>query len=188
MARVCDICGGKIGWKAFHCQDGAICKECYKLVSNGYTTTITGKTLAELKKAYVKNAKPLALGQDGFTTSRKVGSFLILDEEHKKFCLPSNYRITGQYAQPEIFPWKKLKGYKLVSDPELSPERLSTLSEDKKTDVVIKSLVIRLKIAGAEIKDIVFIPKPVRASSFAFRKAYSAAKEVMKELTCIIYG
>ena len=48
MARMCDLCGKKTGWRAFHCQDGVICKDCYKIVSNHYTTTVTGKTLAVL--------------------------------------------------------------------------------------------------------------------------------------------
>ena len=34
MARMCDLCGKKTGWRAFHCQDGVICKDCYKIVSN----------------------------------------------------------------------------------------------------------------------------------------------------------
>lgn len=56
MSKTCDICGQKIGLKAFHCQDGVLCKDCYKLVSNNLTSTITAKTLLELKSIYIQNA------------------------------------------------------------------------------------------------------------------------------------
>ena len=50
MAGNCDICGEKLGFRKFHCQDVVVCKKCYAVVSNGFTETITKKTLAELKK------------------------------------------------------------------------------------------------------------------------------------------
>ncbi len=182
MAKTCDICGEKIGLKAFRCQDGVLCKDCYKLVSNNFTSTITTKTLLELKERYVQNAAPLELGQDGFLTTRKVGTFLLLDETNRKFCLPSNRGITGQYTQPEIFPYEALQGYKLASVPQMSPEQLVVLAEDKKKSVVIKSLSIQLRIAGVGVKEIVVIPTPVRSSSYAFRRAYRTAQEILNEL------
>lgn len=186
MARICDICGGKIGFKAFHCQDGAICKHCYQIVSNQFTTTITKSTLAELKKTYIKNAQPLDMGEGGFQITRKVGSFLLLDETHRKFCLPSNRAITGQYAKPEIFRYEDLNSYKLLSDPKLPPEQLAVLAVDKHNKAVVKKLVVRLRLTNIGVRDLVILPTPVRTSSFAFRRGYKAAEEVMASLDHIL--
>ena len=48
MAGNCDLCGEKLGFRKFHCQDGVVCKKCYAIVSNGFSETIAKKTLAEL--------------------------------------------------------------------------------------------------------------------------------------------
>ena len=52
MAGNCDLCGEKLGFRKFHCQDGVVCKKCYAIVSKGFSETIAKKTLAELKKTY----------------------------------------------------------------------------------------------------------------------------------------
>lgn len=85
MAGNCDICGEKLGFRKFHCQDGVVCKKCYAVVSNGFTETITKKTLAELKKTYEANAVPIDLGEDGFVVTRKIQSLLLIDEQNKNF-------------------------------------------------------------------------------------------------------
>lgn len=65
MAGVCDICGEKTGFRnKFRCQDGAICKKCYQIVSNDFSNTITRLTLSELKKVYIQNAESLVSKQD----------------------------------------------------------------------------------------------------------------------------
>lgn len=178
MAKSCDICGKKIGFKAFHCLDGKLCKECYQLVSNQFTSTITGKTLAELKQLYERNAAPTALGEDGFSVTRKVGTFLLLDEEHKKFALPSNRSITKQYTRMEVFPWSSLKSYSLVSNPKLSAQRLGELPRDTKNAAVVNSLLVRLCFTDGTSADIPVIPTPVRSSSFAWRQGYTVALEL----------
>lgn len=182
MARMCDLCGKKTGWRAFHCQDGVICKDCYKIVSNHYTTTVTGKTLAELRKDYRQNAAPLDLGEDGFLTSRRVGGFLLLDETRRKFCIPSNRRITGQVARPEIYRYEDLTGYMLACEPSLPPERLEELAANPRETVVIDRMVVRLRLKNAGVRELIVIPSPVRSSSFAFRRAYRAAGQILREL------
>jgi len=58
MPKTCDICGGKAKFPSFRCQDGVVCKNCYLVVSNGYTSTIAKATLDELKRLYIKNTLP----------------------------------------------------------------------------------------------------------------------------------
>ncbi|MDO4313941.1 MAG: DUF4428 domain-containing protein, partial [Eubacteriales bacterium] len=182
MAKKCDICGNKIGFKGFHCQDGIICKQCYSVVSNGFRDTITGKTLSELKKTYEINRVPLRMGEEGFQTSRRVGTLLLIDERNRKFCIPGNPTITKEYGRPEIYRYDELQGYKLVCDPELFPEELTNLKEDKKNMKVIKKLKVRLRVRGTGIRDIAIVSSPVRSSSFAFRQAYQIAMKIIKEL------
>lgn len=65
MAGICDICGGKTGFRnIFRCQDGVICKKCYQVVSNDFSHTIAKLTLVELKETYIENAKSFVSKQD----------------------------------------------------------------------------------------------------------------------------
>ena len=58
MSKTCDLCGGVTGvFRKFRCQDGVICKECYRLVSGNYTDTVAGKTLEDLKRIYVQTVQ-----------------------------------------------------------------------------------------------------------------------------------
>lgn len=185
MAGNCDICGEKFGFRKFHCQDGVVCKKCYAVVSNGFTETITKKTLAELKKTYEANAVPIDLGEDGFVVTRKIQSLLLIDEQNKKFCISGNPTVSKEYSRPEIYHYEDLMGYMLMCEPELTPEELVHLKEDKKTVKVIKKLKVRMKIKGVGIKDLVVLASPVRSSTYAFRKSYQVAMDIMKELNAI---
>lgn len=185
MAGNCDICGEKLGFRKFHCQDGVVCKKCYAVVSNGFTETITKKTLAELKKTYEANAVPIDLGEDGFVVTRKIQSLLLIDEQNKKFCISGNPTVSKEYSRPEIYRYEDLMGYMLICEPELTPEELVHLKEDKKTVKVIKKLKVRMKIKGVGIKDLVVLASPVRSSTYAFRKSYQVAMDILKELNAI---
>ena len=185
MAGNCDICGEKLGFRKFHCQDGVVCKKCYAVVSNGFTETITKKTLAELKKTYEANAVPIDLGEDGFVVTRKIQSLLLIDEQNKKFCISGNPTVSKEYSRPEIYHYEDLMGYMLMCEPELTPEELVHLKEDKKTVKVIKKLKVRMKIKGVGIKDLVVLASPVRSSTYAVRKSYQVAMDILKELNAI---
>ena len=120
MAGNCDICGEKLGFRKFHCQDGVVCKKCYAVVSNGFTETITKKTLAELKKTYKANAVPIDLGEDGFVVTRKIQSLLLIDEQNKKFCISGNPTVSKEYSRPEIYHYEDLiRLYNLYSQKDL---------------------------------------------------------------------
>ena len=76
-------------------------------------------------------------------------------------------------------------GYMLMCEPELTPEELVHLKEDKKTVKVIKKLKVRMEIKGVGIKDLVVLASPVRSSTYAFRKSYQVAMDILKELNAI---
>lgn len=183
MAGVCDICGGKTGFRnSFRCQDGTICKNCYRIVSNNYTATITRSTLLDLKKVYIKNAPPVDIGEEGFRMTKKIGTFLLLDEKEQKFCLLSNRNLTKTYARPEVYSYGDLESYQVASDPEFSADELERLSKGKSSQTVVRRLAVRLRLKGAGIRDITVIPTPVRTSSFAFRQSYKAVMEITQAL------
>ena len=186
MAKTCDICGGKTGFlNTFRCQDGAICKNCYKIVSGNFANTITRMTLMDLKRLYIKNAQPLDMGEGGFKTTLKIGSFLLLDEKNRKFCILNNQKMTGKNTRPEIFPCEVLKSAGISASPTFTEEQLSSLAEKKDSETVIKKLSVRLELKGAGVREITVIPTPVRTSSFAFRQGYKMAQEILKCLRSI---
>lgn len=179
VAKTCDICGGKTGvFNSFRCQDGTICKNCYKIVSGNYAATITKLTLSELKRLYIQNAQPLGIGEDGFETTRKIGSFLLLDDRNRKFCILNNQKLTHQSTRPEVFPYAALSGVRLISVPGYSAQQLSALAANKGSAVVIKKLAVRLDLKDAGSQEIVIIPTPVRTSTFAFRQGYKIAENI----------
>lgn len=179
MSKTCDICGGKIGMlHSFHCQDGTICKTCYKIVSGNYTSTITGRTLLELKQLYIQNAPPLELGEEGFQATQRIGSFLLLDSNSRKLCILNNRKLTHQNTRPEFFPYESLKSFALVTEPTLSS---LTPSED----TVVQKMAVRLDLEGVGEREIVIIPTPVRTSSFAFRQGRKVAQKILDCLSDI---
>ncbi len=179
MSGTCDICGGKTGlFNTFHCQDGTICKNCYKIVSGNYADTVAGRTLVELKRLYIRNAEPLDLGEAGFLATRRVSSYLLLDDRSRQLCIPNNRKLTRRNTRPEIFPYDALKGFALVSEPaypSLPPDR----------DAVVDRLAVRLELEGIGRREIVIIPTPVRTSGFAFRQGLKIANAIMDSLASI---
>ena len=186
MAKTCDICGGKVGFRSFRCMDGVVCKNCYRIVSGNYASTIAGLSLKELKRRYIQNAQPLNMGEDGFAITRKIGVFLLLDEKNRKLCIPNNRKITKGSTRPEIYPFAALEGVELVSDPARPLEELTALAADKNQELVIRLLAIRLHLQGAGTREIVLIPTPVRTSSFAFRQSVKLAQEILECLQRIL--
>lgn len=72
MSGTCAICGEKTGFRnKFRCLDGAICKRCYQIVTNDFSSTIARLTVQDLKKTYVKNAKSFVSKQDFIRTLDK---------------------------------------------------------------------------------------------------------------------
>lgn len=184
MSKTCDLCGVKTGlFGSFRCQDGVVCKQCYRIVSRQYAETISGMTLLELKKRYVQNAQPLDLGGDGFQPTRRIGSYLLLDETGGKLCLLNNQKLSGGNGRPEIYPCAALESVRLRSEPELSPERLSALAGEKRGGLTVQKLAVRLRLKDVGTREIVVIPTPVRTSSFAFRQAWKVAGELLDCLT-----
>lgn len=182
MGKTCDICGNQTGFRSFRCTDGVICKHCYKVVSGNFTVTIVRQTLSELRRRYAENAAPLDLGADGFLTTKKIGTFLLLDEQRRKLCLPGSRGADGQRTRPSVYSYGQLQGYMLVCEPGLPLEQLATLSEQKKESTTIHYLAVRLRIAQVGTRDLVIIPSPVRSTSFAFRRGYRAANDMMRAL------
>lgn len=178
MAGICELCGKTIGFKAFRCTDGKICKNCYEIVSNHFTDTITKATLTELKERYEENSRPLDLGEDGFQISYKVGTFLLLDEKNKKFCVLSNRAVTGNYARPEIFSYEALEGYEFIVSPGMTMEECLGLTSPRFQKQMIKDMRIRLKIRGTDGKDLVLLPGTVKVGGPAYRQACKYAREI----------
>lgn len=51
---ICDICGAVTGRKKFRCRDGVLCKDCYQIVTNNFSSTVADKSLKDLKMTYVQ--------------------------------------------------------------------------------------------------------------------------------------
>lgn len=185
MGRVCGICGGQIGWKAFRCIDGAVCKDCYRIVSNHYTTAITKMTLEELKQSYQRNSRPIELGKDGFHATRKIGTFLLVDDERKKFCILSSWRLSGKYAPPEVFPFDELMDFRLVSDPAFTEDQLADFAAARDSKETLRRLSVQLTLKHGASRELIVFHTPIRVSSRAFRQSWKLTEELLYGLRTI---
>ena len=70
----------------------------------------------------------------------------------------------------------------LACEPSLPPVRLEELAANPRETVVIDRMVVRLRLKNAGVRELIVIPSPVRSSSFAFRRAYRAAGQILREL------
>ena len=108
-----------------------------------------------------------------------------------------NIKIGAIIETPALYPTLSAKGnlkyqLKICGCPSKEVKskiaellELVHLKEDKKTVKVIKKLKVRMKIKGVGIKDLVVLASPVRSSTYAFRKSYQVAMDILKELNAI---
>ncbi|MDY2627546.1 MAG: hypothetical protein SOW08_04405 [Lachnospiraceae bacterium] len=139
-----------------------------------------------MKAAYEQNSQPIDLGEDGFQTTRRIGSFLLMDDRNKKFCILSNQGLTGKYANPEIFRFSNLDRYEVVSDPVFLKGQMAELMAEKAGVKVIRKLLIRLYLVNGETRDIIILPSPVKTSGMAYRQACKMYERISHELQNII--
>ena len=184
--KTCDICGGKRGFfHSFRCQDGVICKNCYRIVSGNYATTITGKTIQELKKIYIQNAQPLDLGADGFETTRKIGSLLLIDEGRRKFCVLNHPKKNGSAARPQIYSRSDVTAVRLQLRPAFSQDELEKLMDDKSKEQTADSLSVQISLKDGQVCRIPLLTSPVRLSTYAFRQSYQLARQMVEALNTL---
>ena len=162
----------------FRYAEGLICKSCYETVTANCATTVRQMSREELMAAYEARRAALEDAPE-FRVTRRVGDFLLIDEERRLICLPNNRRQVGgsvsRAGAPEFIPWKGIRTVSLVTDPKLSVEALKKFASEK-GDTVLRRMEI--SIAARDRREpytIPFFTTPVRAKSFAFRQSLGMA-------------
>ncbi|MHC1685836.1 MAG: hypothetical protein AB6733_23390 [Clostridiaceae bacterium] len=167
---------------------GHICKECYAIVSNNFTETITKKNYDDLMKIY-NNYKENSYDIGEFERTRKIADLILFDDNHNLICLPNNRRISQKKLYPEIFSYKDIVKCELRQNNEtinIDDSLFNEISKDK--NKLVKNLEIKITLNNPEktFKSIQVFSTPVRVSSFAYTKSIEFAKEIVNELNKII--
>ncbi|OFK22424.1 DUF4428 domain-containing protein [Olsenella sp. HMSC062G07] len=176
----CDICGKKLGFRKFKYSTGVICKDCYKLASESYTTTIAEKTFDEVMAAYDRRKSQLE-SDVNFLPTKRVANYLQIDERRELICLPNN-RLIGLIAgdkeglsAPEYIKWADVYACSIVTTPRLTQSQMRGEGIAKGT--TISSLSVEIKTRRPKASHVIcFLKNKTRVKSFAFRHTFDLAK------------
>ena len=176
----CDICGTKLGFKKFKYDGGFICKDCYEKASRQYTQTIRHMTLEEIRPLCEVSEKKS--GPD-FETSRRVGNYLLFDDNHHRICVPNNRAVVRDYREPEFYLYKDIRGAEFDAGPGLT----SVKADQAEASILEKQKIpyLNISIIGASGRvngKVPVIGSPVRTKSFAYSQAFKFAQRAATAL------
>lgn len=174
----CDVCGTPLGiMNKFRCENGCICKACYKKASLNFTETIKHKDISDIKERCNKKA----INIENFEITGRIGNYIMFDEKHKKLCITNN-RITQQKVEePEIYNVKDIIKCTIDSNPKYTIKQLQEMME-KKENRIIDNLQIIIYFKNKSEKEIKLLHNPISIDSYAFRKIYTFAIRIQDKI------
>nr|WP_321292301.1 hypothetical protein [uncultured Trichococcus sp.] len=172
--KTCLLCGDRLKFIKFKCQDGHVCRTCYEKVSLQFTQTIKSKTKEELLAIYQE--EPVADPSKYFEMSRKINQLVLIDDHNKQFCLPNHPKYSMEELQPEYYSFSEVAGCHI--------EERHVLKKDKKKDLKLGTInvVISLDDGRKNIRNIWLIPKPIQIDSIPYRTMQALANKIAKEV------
>ncbi|BDR57719.1 DUF4428 domain-containing protein [Xylocopilactobacillus apicola] len=168
MKQDCVICGQPLGFMKFKCRDGAVCKKCYRIVSQEYTQTIVDRDTSDLLAIFEKYKS-----QPDFDITRRINQYLLFDDPHQLICLPNNRKYSDAKLPPEFFSYRSLKSCSLVQD---------TIEIKGK---VRKNLELKLSFDDSIERKIVLIKKPIEVNSSIYQSMNKVANQIINNLAKI---
>lgn len=109
----CDACGKELGAFYNKCADGIICNSCSSLVVKNLKKTSAKATLEELAP-FVDAEKLYQEHLQEFTPTKKIGSYMEIDEEKGEWLVPDGF--FGGKKHPKIFKFEDIVNYELLVD------------------------------------------------------------------------
>jgi len=179
--KTCDVCGNQLGvMNKFKYEGGYICKECYKKASRQFTETITQKSLSEIKELCARQRDDESF--ENFAVTGKIGNYLLVDEKHRRICIPNNRMVSQKVSEPEFYDMDDIKGSCIQFYPEMSLEELEKKVLLRKDESAVDYLRICISMKDGTEKMLPLLSKPVRIKSYAFRQSFRFAKKLNDEI------
>ncbi|MBM7836341.1 DUF4428 domain-containing protein [Clostridium sardiniense] len=107
----CDACGKELGAFYNKCADGIVCGTCANIGVKKLGKTSSKVSLAELAP-FVDAEKLYQEHLQEFTPTKKIGSFLEVDENKGEWLVPDGF--FGGKKHPRIFKFKDIVNYELL--------------------------------------------------------------------------
>jgi len=170
--KQCLICHKMLKWMKFKCLEGYVCKECYEIVSESFSQTITQNTKSELVEIY--NQRTAVHMSKEFETTRSIFQVILFDDKRQKICLPNHPKYTRTSLEPEFYDNNELVDYRV--NVTKYPRKIN-----KKTQIV-GTIEILLTLKKDFSRSIWLIPNPIKVDSVTYKMMESLANKIIDEL------
>ncbi|HBN6207481.1 TPA: SHOCT domain-containing protein [Clostridioides difficile] len=204
-SEICVICGEEQSCR-LKIKDGYVCKKCVDKCGIGLVTL--GKKNKEITKEDVVNVieknENRAKEVESFNATKKIGTYLEIDESQRKFLIPNKF---GKLAQ-EVLLFDDVIDYELLEDGETLIKgglgRALTggilfggvgavvvgVTGKKETKAIINSLKIKITLNNLNMPAIYIdlINSATKKTSFIYKTNYNIAQEILSTFSVIQNG
>ena len=185
MGKTCDVCGNELGFlKKFKYAESYICKECYGKASRQFTETIRSKSFAEIKALCSEERDEASF--ENFTVTGKIGSYMLIDDKHKRICITCNRLTSQKVSEPKFLDVKDIKKVYIGYQPRMDIHTLEQLVMEQRSEQTIDHLKVGIVLENGHQEEITLVQKPLRIKSYAFRQSFQFAKRINEEVEALI--
>ncbi|KPI46581.1 hypothetical protein KW95_18500 [Clostridioides difficile] len=203
--EICVVCGEDQSCR-LKIKDGYVCKKCVDKCGIGLVTL--GKKNKEITKEDVVNVIKKNENRteevESFNPTKKIGTYLEIDEPQKKFLIPNKF---GKLAQ-EVLSFNDVIDYELLEDGETLIKGglgraltggllfggvgavVGGVTGKKETKAIINSLKIKITLNNLNMPAtyIDLINSATKKTSFVYKTNYNIAQEILSTFSVIQNG
>lgn len=202
----CAICNKKIGLNRFQIVNKEwICPECLKKCGFTAMTPIKMMTISQIHAAMEKKEKS-AVALKTFVVTKKIGSFLEVDENKKQWLIPDG--LFGGKKNPQIYNFTDIVDFELLEDGTSITKGglgralaggvlfggvgaiVGGVTGGKKSKAICNSLKIKITLNSITTPTtyINFIKTSTKKNSFIYKSNFSLAQESLSVLQLMCNG
>lgn len=197
----CVVCDKQVGWIDSHpiANKERLCVDCF--LKGGFKFTMPTKTMtAPQIRAVIQEREQSAVALKSFVITKKIDSFLEVDENEKKWLIPDGFfggkKNPGVYNYSDIIDFELLEDGHSISKGGLGRALVGGVlmggvgaivggvTGGKKNKSVCDSLKIKITLNSIATPTIYinFITTPTRNNSWVYKTNYSFAQECLSIL------
>ncbi|TDW25517.1 hypothetical protein EDD63_10444 [Breznakia blatticola] len=180
MKVTCEFCREQLKFRKFRFKDGYACKKCYAILTNQFKTTIRNRSKTELYSIYASNKNQSYDPFKEFNVTKKIGNYILIDEDKQRFCVPNNINVVKSSEKPELYDINHCHSFSIETKPKSNLFELEKQMKEKSSKIINEIAVI-FEFEN-QLRKIIILNNSVRISSFAFKKTFDFAKKIKKEL------
>lgn len=203
LKATCAVCKKEIGLNRYQIANKEwICPECYKKC--GFKAIVNTRNLTvEDINAAIKEQEIHMLELKSFKATKKVGSYIEIDEDKKQWLIPDGF--FGGIKNPKIYNYNDIISYELLEDGESITKGglgravaggllfggvgavVGGVTGGKKSKAVCNNLSIKITVNNIKNPAVYinFITTSTKKDSFIYKNLYKSAQECLSLLQLI---